>query len=292
MRIHVTGGAGFLGRHIVPLLRGRHQVDASDRAQMDVTNYEAVCDTLRAARPEIVIHLAALCGAQPSRESPVEFYQVNTQGAVNVLEACRRVGVPRFILASSMTVFGAGDEAMTEESPFAPRHPYAVTKVAAELALRNYGRCFGIAGHILRPTLVVGEGYKEPHAVGDFVETGLSGRDITLFGDGSHRRDFIHPEDVARAFAASVERLATLPPGAVESFNFSTGEAPSMVELAELVISLAGHGRRVLGPRSEQSFSLYTRIDRARELLGWQPRIRTADIVTRLLTHHQKASAA
>jgi nucleoside-diphosphate-sugar epimerase len=292
MKIHITGGRGFLGRWIVPLLREAHEVEVSDRDTMDVTNLDRVRAVLADTRPDLVIHLAALCGAAPSRERPPEFFAVNAQGTVNVLEACRRVGVGRFLLASSLTVHGSGEDARTEDSPFAPRHPYAVSKVAAEFAALNYCRNFGLAVTVVRPTLVVGEGCKEPHAVGDFVATVLRGDDIVLFGDGRHRRDFVHPLDVARAVRLAVEHLGRAPAGSHEAFNVSSGESFGMAELADLVIRLAGRGRRVHGPASEQSFSLFTKIDKARRVLGYQPSVRTEDIIHRLIPSSNPHGAA
>jgi nucleoside-diphosphate-sugar epimerase len=283
MKIHVTGSAGFLARLILPLLRSAHEVEATDRSTLDVMDAAAVRRHFEATRPDMVVHLAALCGAAPSRARPPEFFAVNALGTVNVLEACRRAGVPRLLFTSSMTVFGAGDEPRDEKSPFAPRHPYAVSKVAAEFACQNYCRDFGLAIIVLRPTLVIGEGYKEPHAVGDFTETVLRGDDIVLFGDGSHRRDFVHPEDVARAVAAAVDRLGCAAAGSYDSFNVSNGQVHRMADLAELVIRVVGRGRVVLRPATEQTFSLFTRVDRARELLGYQPQHDTEAIVRRLL---------
>jgi nucleoside-diphosphate-sugar epimerase len=283
MNIHVTGAKGFLARWIVPLLRQSHDVVASDRDSLDVTDLNAVLSAFAGERPDVVVHLAALCGAQPSRDDPPGFFLVNAQGAVNVMEACRRAGVPRFLLFSSMTVFGSGDEARTEASAFAPRHPYAVSKVAAEFAALNYCQTWGIKTLILRPTLVVGEGYKEPHAVGDFVETVQRGDRIVLFGGGAHQRDFVHPEDVAQATKLAVDRLASGAGPAHESFNVSSGEAWRMTELADLVITTMGRGVRIAGPASNQSFSLYTSIDRARNLLGYQPRVSTREIIQRLM---------
>jgi nucleoside-diphosphate-sugar epimerase len=292
MKIHVTGGKGFLGSYIVPLLAQSHDVEVSDRESMDVTDFAAVRDTLARSRPDLVIHLAALCGAQPSRERPPEFFAVNAQGTVNVLEACRQTGVRRFLFTSSLTVHGAGDGPMDESSPLAPRHPYAVSKVAAEFATVNYSQSFGIRSVIVRPTLVVGEGCKEYHAVGDFVQTVLRGRDIVIFGGGDHRRDFVHPEDVARAVHLCVERLAGPEGPPHEAFNTSSGEPFRMAELADRVTALLGRGRRVHGPASEQSFSLYTRTDRARQVLGYQPRVRTDDIIHRLARHLTPMGAA
>jgi nucleoside-diphosphate-sugar epimerase len=291
MKIHITGGQGFLGRWMVPLLRQGHEVEVSDRDTMDVTDPDRVCSVLGRSRPDLVIHLAALCGARPSRERPPEFFAVNAQGTVHVLEACRRAGVGRFVLASSLTVFGSGDEARDEASPFAPRHPYAVSKVAAEFAAHEYTRLCDLKVSVVRPTLVVGEGCKEPHAVGDFVATALRGDDVVLYGPGDHRRDFVHPLDVARAFALAVERLSRPDAPPYETFNVSSGQPHSMRELADLVISTLGRGRRVHGPLSEQSFSLFTKIDRARQVLGYEPSVSTEDIIRRLTPSNLSGAA-
>ncbi len=282
MNIHVTGGRGFLAGYIVPRLREAHDVDVSDRETMDVTDYSAVRERLEESRPDMVVHLAALCGAQPSRDRPPEFFACNAQGTVNVLEACRRLGIKRFLLASSMTVFGSGETAREEDAPFAPRHPYAVSKVAAEFAARNYSQDFGLKIITVRPTLVVGEGCKEPHAVGDFVATVRAGKDIVIYGDGSHRRDFVHPEDVADAVRRLADRLAEPAGPAYESFNISMGQAFRMAELADRVIALLGRGRRIHGPASNQSFSLFASIDRARQLLHYHPRVQIDDMIRRL----------
>jgi nucleoside-diphosphate-sugar epimerase len=282
MRIHVTGGGGFLGRWTVPALTASHEVEVSDIASLDVTDADACVRAFVASRPDLVLHLAALCGAKPSVEDPRRFFAVNAQGTVNLLEACRRAGVKRFLFTSSLTIFGEGETERSENSPFAPRHPYAAAKAGAEYAVRQYARQYGLAALILRPTLVVGEGYKEPHAIGDFVQTALRGGVIEIFGSGDHRRDFVHPADVAAATVRAVDWLAAAPPGALESLNVSNGEAPAMRELADTVVAALGRGAIRFVPATNQSFSLFTSIRRAREFLGWSPSIPNAEIVRRL----------
>lgn len=282
MKIHVTGAAGFLGSYIVPALSTRHAVDASDQASLDVTDVDGLVEAFAASKPDLVVNLAALCGAKPSVENPRRFFQVNAQGAVNVLEACRVAGVPRILFASSMTVFGSGEDARTENSPFAPRHPYAAAKVGAEYATRTYVREYGLSALVMRPTLVVGEGYKEPHAIGDFVETVSRGETIRIFGPGSHRRDFVHPADVAAAAVAAVDWLASARSGAFESVNVANGESPTMRELAEAVVAALGRGSIRFTESTSQSFSLFTSIRRAEELLDWRPTLTNRDIIRRL----------
>ncbi len=290
-KVLVTGASGFLGTYLVPLLRRSHEVVATDRDDLDVTDISAVHRVIKRHRPDLVCHLAALCGAAPSRENPPDYYAVNTLGTVHLLEACRHVGVERFLFISSLTVHGASSDPVDESSAFSPRHPYAASKVAAEFAVRDYSRHMGIHSIILRPTLVVGEGSKELHALGDFVLEALRGEEIVLFGGGNHRRDFVHPQDVAAAMLLAVERLDRALDTSYEVFNISQGQALSMRELADMAIRLVGSGRHRLGPMTNQSFSLYTRIDRARELLEFEPRIGTEDMIRRLIRHFKETQA-
>lgn len=287
-KILVTGASGFLGSYLVPLLRRSSEVVAIDREELDITDVAATRHVIARERPDVVCHLAALCGAAPSRENPPDYYAVNTLGTVHVLEACRRAGVGRFLFASSLTVHGSSPGAVDEDAAYAPRHPYAASKVAAEFAVRDYSLHFGIRSIILRPTLVVGEGSKELHALGDFVLKALRGEEIVLFGGGEHRRDFVHPEDVAAAMVRAVDRLDKSGDASYETFNISSGQAPSMRQLADHVIRLVGSGRHGPGPESNQSFSLHSRIDRAVRDLGFKPRVAIGDIIRRLIRHFQE----
>ena len=287
-KVLVTGGAGFLGAYLVPLLRELYEVVSIDRDDLDILDVAATQRVICQERPRLVCHLAALCGAAPSRASPPDYYAVNTLGTVHLLEACRRAGVGRFLFASSLTVYGSSESPVNEDSAFAPRHPYAASKVAAEFAVRDYSLQFGMRSVILRPTLVVGEGSKELHAVGEFVKKALDDEEIVLFGGGEHVRDFVHPEDVATAMVLAAKRLDISLETSFETFNISSGHALSMKQLANQVIRQVGSGRHSPGPQSNQSFSLYTRIDRARRDLGFEPRIGTEDMIRRLIHHFKE----
>jgi len=292
-KILVTGASGFLGTYLVPLLRRSHELVAIDREDLDVRDITAVPRVIKRHSPDLVCHLAALCGAAPSRENPPDYYAVNALGTVHLLEACRRAGVGRFLFTSSLTVHGASPDPVNESSAFAPRHPYAASKVAAEFAVRDYSLHFGIHSIILRPTLVIGEGSKELHALGDFVLKALRGEEIVLFGAGNHRRDFVHPQDVAAAMLLAVDRLERAHDTSPESevFNISQGQALSMRELADLAIRLVGSGRHRQGPMTNQSFSLYTRIERARQVLQFAPRIGIEDMIHQMIRSFKETHA-
>ncbi len=293
MILHVTGGRGFIGKYIQDrfLRNDAWQIESSDRNDLDVTNAPAVRAWFTSRRPDAVVHLAALCGAAASRENPPEFFRVNALGTVNVLEACRRARVGKFVLASSLTVLGSGNEAKTEDSTFAPRHPYAMSKIAAEEATRHYCREFGLKAVILRPALVVGPGCKELHAAGDFAARAFRREPIVLQGDGGHRRDFVHPADVGQAVENALKHLDSRPAGSCEVFNVSTGEAVSMRELALLATKAAGGGSFGHQPSTNQTFSLFTRIDRARKMLGFEPQFHLEQIVSELIANLKERSA-
>ena len=153
------------------------------------------------------------------------YYAVNTLGTVHLLEACRRVGVERFLFTSSLTVHGASPDPVDESSAFAPRHPYAASKVAAEFAVRDYSLHLGIHSIILRPTLVVGEGSKELHALGDFVLEGTPrGGDRSLRRGGPPAR-FRAPSGRGRGHASGRGATGQSVGMSYEVFNISQGQA-------------------------------------------------------------------
>ena len=290
--VHLTGGEGFLGRYAAGALRtaGRWQLEVSDVGTLDVTDRAAVVRAFEASRPEVVCHLAGLTGAGASLEQPGRFFDVNLGGTVNVLEACRLAGVRGFVFLSSLTVHGQSSEQVVEETPLAPRHPYAGSKAAAELVVRTYARNYGLRCVILRPTLIAGEGQAEANGVTEFADTIRAGEDIVLFGDGSHRREWLHPADVGTAIRAAIDHAGGDDALECESFLVSSGVGVPMAELARLVIAEVGQGRLTFQQTNRQAFSLCTRSDKARRVLGWEPTIGVEEIVRRVLAASAPAS--
>jgi UDP-glucose 4-epimerase len=282
-RVHLTGGRGFLGRYAAAALAGDWEVEVSDVDTLDVTDARALERAFAASRPDVVCHLAGLTGANASLADPARFFRVNLGGTLNALEACRLAGVGGFVLLSSLTVHGQSIERVGEDTPFAPRHPYAGSKAAAEAAVATYAASYGLRAVILRPTLIAGEGQAEPNAVTEFADTLRRGEDIVLFGDGGHAREWLHPADVGAAIRAAVDYAADAAHAGCEAFLVSSGVPVSMAELARLVIGAVGRGRLAFQPSTRQAFSLCTASDKAARLLGFRPAIGIEEIVRRTL---------
>jgi UDP-glucose 4-epimerase len=251
MRILVTGGAGFIGSHIVDALLDRGaDVAVADHcrrsprpwvgnalqrgAQLhvaDVRDHSAVRRAFEAARPEVVLHLAAQVDVRHSIADPAYDAQVNVAGTVSVLEAAREVGARRVVLASTAAVYGDPSSVpIGEHAPIAPLSPYGTSKAAAEWYLGQYRRLHGISTLALRMANVYGP-RQDPHGeagvISIFCGLAAAGGRGTIFGDGQQTRDYVYISDVVGAWLAAAESDAT---GAL---NVSTGTETTVVELAD-----------------------------------------------------------
>ena len=250
MRVLVTGGAGFIGSHIVEeLLKDGASVRILDNfssgKRTNVENFpgklEILEGDLRDAKAvhaavrevDLVFHLAAFVSVTQSMLDPETCFAVNVGGTVTLLEEARRAGVRKVVLSSSTAVYGDTDIfPTTEETPLAPLSPYALSKQVNELYARLYTRTFGLPVVALRYYNVYGPRQRPDSdyaaAIPIFLRRLASGQPITIYGDGKQSRDFVFVKDVARA-----NLLASKADAAGEAFNVCTGRETSLLDLLE-----------------------------------------------------------
>lgn len=263
MRILVTGGAGFIGTALVlQLLRSGHEItvfdnlESGDRRALpdgahlvvgDIRHRDAINDTVRGH--EAIIHLAAMVSVARSVQEPDLCRAINVDGTRNVLEAARRNGVRRLVLASTAAVYGNNQQLPKREDLLPePASPYAFTKWINEIDARFEAEYLGLETISLRFFNVYGPRQRpdSPYSgvITIVIDRMLRGQPITIFGDGQQTRDFIFVDDVAASIVAAISR-----PGLTsELVNIGTGER---VSLLQLIQTLEG----ILGERAVIEFS-------------------------------------
>jgi UDP-glucose 4-epimerase len=286
-RALVTGGAGFIGSHVAEAFGRRgyevrvlDDLSTGDRAhcdpawdfrEADVRDPRAVVEA--AAGCEVVAHLAAYLSVPESFACYAECYRTNVLGTWNVLEACLSQRVRKLVFASSSAVYAELPDAPKSEADCPePTSPYAVSKLEGEHLLEIYREQRGLASVALRFFNVYGP--RQPGdsayaaAVPIFMERGLRGETLTIYGDGHQTRDFVFVDDVAE----SVLRAAEAPASGV--FNIGTGYAIEILELARVITQLTGgaSGRRFEPLRPGDVRSSTADVTRAQAALGWKPR--------------------
>lgn len=266
MRILITGGAGFIGSHLVEHYSGNADVVVLDNLRTgylaniasfphtfiegSVTDREAVDRAMDGV--DLVFHLAAMISVPESMEKPSECVGINVQGLLNVLGSAASAKVKKVVLASSAAVYGDNPEVPKRESMLPePKSPYAITKLDGEYYLemfRNEGRLdtaslrfFNVFGPRQDPASAYAA------AVPIFIRRALDGDDITIFGDGEQTRDFVHVKDVV----AALDHVATRP-GLHGTFNLGYGESMTVNRLAEDIIRLSSSNSKIvhLGERA------------------------------------------
>jgi UDP-glucose 4-epimerase len=287
VRALVTGGAGFIGSHVVDALLDEGAevaiVDHLTRsprpwvtsalnrgAQLhvaDVRDLAGLNTAFEAARPEVVLHLAAQVDVRRSIADPSLDAQINVAGTVSVLEAARRTGAERVVLASTAATYGDPETLPTPETaPVQPLSPYGTSKAAAEWYLAQYARLYGLSTLALRMANVYGP-RQDPHGeagvVAIFCGAAAEGRPVTIYGDGMQTRDYIHVADVRRAWVAAAYGETT---GAL---NVSTGIETSLIELVGELGIEAGTAPGRPGEIARSCLDPSSALD----ALAWQARI-------------------
>lgn len=277
MKVLVTGGAGFIGSHVVdrliahgvtPLIfdlqRSPYHPDADHRigSILDV-------ETLRAAMGGVhaVIHLAAVADVKDVFEDPFYAETVNTRGTIGVLEAARRSKVKRLIYGSTTWVYSdcPQDAADEETSIPPPSHLYTATKLASEFYCRSYAALYQMEPTIVRFGIPYGPRSRDAAVIPIFVGKALRGEPLTIAGDGQQFRQFVYVEDLAEGVI-----LALKPAAANRVYNLDGSERISIKQIAETIREILGNVQIVSTPPRPGDFSgKQVSSERASRELGW-----------------------
>ncbi|OBK27008.1 dTDP-glucose 4,6-dehydratase [Mycobacterium asiaticum] len=294
MRVLVTGGAGFQGSHLAEALlamgyqvtvlntlsaaakRNTRRFEADEHADLvfgSVTDAELTSKTV--PEHDVVFHLAANVNVDKSLNDPKSFLQTNVMGTYNILEAARQCG-SRVIYASTCEVYGDGqdlgaDELLDETAELMPNSPYGASKAAADRLCYSYYRSYGMPISIVRPFNIFGERQKNGAfgaLIPILVRQAMAGQDLTVFGDGTATRDYLHVSDVVRAY----QLVLDAPDLDGKAINFASGVNTSVGDIAAYIADKFGV-RVVRGPARPGEVARYpANIDLAKSI-GFAPQV-------------------
>lgn len=293
----VTGGAGFIGSHMVDLLIDRgYEVRVIDNLmggrEANISHHEGD-PNFTFARSDIrdywpghplfdgvnyVFHFAGIGDIVPSIEKPLEYMSVNVQGTAHMLECARAAGVKKFVYAASSSCYGLAATPTREEYPIAPRYPYALSKYQGEQAAFHWHAVYGLPVNSIRIFNAYGLRSRTSGAYGAvfgvFLKQKLAGTPLTVVGDGTQARDFIYVTDVVDAFLRAAETNLT-----GQAWNVGAGDPQSVNRLVELLDGPVTH----IPKRPGEPDCTFADITKIRRSLGWRPKVGFEDGVSRMV---------
>lgn len=319
MKIIVTGGAGFIGSHVVTaLLAEGHEVTILDDfndfydpaikrsnvaafsspveiAEMDLREWEPVRDLFARVKPEVVIHLAARAGVRPSILDPKLYIDTNITGTFHVLEAARLSGCHQVIFASSSSVYGLSKTVpFREDLPLLQTlSPYAASKISGEQLCGNFVNLYGFRVVALRFFTVYGPGQRPDLAIHSFTDAIEHGRTIKQFGDGTTRRDYTYIDDIVQGVLGSLAYVQG--EGArFEIFNLGENETTTLSALIASIENALGK-KAVIERLPEQKGDMpltAADITKAHTLLGYAPQTPIKEGIPKFVAWYRELHAS
>lgn len=295
-KILVTGAAGFIGSNFVEaLLKAGIKVTGIDNFDLfydrtikeqnieyaiknpeyhfiegDIRNPEFINDCLKTSKPGIIVHLAAKAGVRPSLADPKEYYDVNVMGTLNLLEMMRINQLKKMIFASSSSVYGNNEKVPFCETDNVdnPISPYAASKKAGELLCHTYHHLYKFDIFCMRFFTVYGPRQRPDLAIHKFTKAILRDDPITLYGDGSTRRDYTHIDDIIMGLMGAVDKLK-----GYEVFNLGESSTISLIKLVSLIEQYTNKKARIkyLPVQEGDVVQTFADVSKARDKLNYNP---------------------
>ncbi|MBI1882712.1 MAG: GDP-mannose 4,6-dehydratase [Chlamydiae bacterium] len=298
MRILVTGGAGFIGSHLIgELLKENHSVVCVDNfdpfydveikkenlklhshhphftfIEADIRKREELSPVFRAHDFDACIHLAAKAGVRPSIQDPVGYYEVNVDGTLHLLEEACSHQLNHFIFGSSSSVYGERNQTpfSEEDALLSPISPYAATKIAGESLCHVYHKLYGIGMTLLRFFTVYGPRQRPEMAIHKFTREIFEGQELTLYGDGSSQRDYTYVTDIVQGILACLRGR-----GSFEIFNLGDSKSIALIKLIGLIEEGLGRKAKIKKMKNQPGDVPITcaNISKARKFLDYKPHV-------------------
>ncbi len=316
MRILVTGGAGFIGSHLVEkLLSLGHEVAILDDFNdfydpqikrenitavskdvaihhLDLRDSAAVRNLFHREKFEAIAHLAARAGVRPSIQNPQLYYDTNVDGTLHLLDAARVTGVERFIFASSSSVYGNSKTVPFSEDRqlIQTLSPYGATKIAGEFLCSTYSHLYGMRVVALRYFTVYGPRQRPDLAIHQFTRKIHAGKPIDQFGDGTTRRDYTYIDDIIQGTMAALKYDGPM----FDIFNLGENETIQLRDLIAGIENALGEKAKInrLPEQPGDMPVTYADISKARKLLGYNPSTRLSDGLPRFIEWFLQSSLA
>ena len=316
MRILVTGGAGFIGSHLVEkLLSLGHDIailddfndfyDPQIKRQniaavakdveihhLDLRDSGAVRNLFHREKFEAIAHLAARAGVRPSIQNPQLYYDTNVDGTLHLLDAARVTGVERYIFASSSSVYGNSKTVPFSEDRqlIQTLSPYGATKIAGEFLCSTYSHLYGMRVVALRYFTVYGPRQRPDLAIHQFTRRIHAGKPIDQFGDGTTRRDYTYIDDIIQGTIAALKYDGPM----FDIFNLGENETIQLRDLIAGIENALGEKAKInrLPEQPGDMPVTYADISKARELLGYNPSTRLSDGLPRFIEWFLQSSLA
>jgi len=303
-KVLVTGAAGFIGARVSEmLLEEGYQVIGVDNLndyydlnlklwrleklkknsnfifyKISVENYNELKTIFQENCPEAVINLAARTGVRYSLENPFIYLSTNSGGNLNLLELCREYGVPKFVLASTSSLYAGQKMPFKESLPVnMPISPYAASKKAAEMMAYTYHFLYGLDVSILRYFTVYGPAGRPDMAIFKFIKWMMKGVPLEIFGDGQQERDFTYIDDIARG------TIKALKPLGFEIINLGNNHPFKLLEIIKLIEKYVGEKAELKYKELHKADmkATWADIDKAQELINWQPQFNLKEGIKR-----------
>lgn len=268
MKILITGSEGFVSYYLINNFKKKHEVIKVDLPKIDIRNFDKLNKFVTKSKPDLIVHTAAAKGASKSHLTPKKYFDVNSFGTLNICETMRLNKIKKLVYISSCSFYKRKRGEIKENDAIDFNNPYGYGKYLGELIVKYYSEKYNFYSLSLRPNLVTGNRLKEDNLFYDIFKEVENNGFATVFGDGNHEREFIHPNDIYSAINLWLKKKNS---SNYNCYNISNNRYKIKVAIKK-TLKFLGKGKLKYKKINSRVFSVKLNCDKLKKDLNWKPK--------------------